>query len=224
MASRFIPRIISRLAPLRTRLIATFRLDRNFSSGPASSSSTPQQPWCYTGIKPSFNDLKMGLDYHHWRVVVDKPVGDPTREQIIDNYIDILATVTGSKADARLKIYSISTKYYFEFGVNVPEDVAKHLRGVPQVDRVIPDTYYAAGAKSYGGEPFNNGQAAPYEDKYHAWYVRLNAAHKRIDMSSNVISPFWSKAMDWSKKIPGYWAYRTCMKLYKATRPRNESK
>ncbi|KAK1359006.1 hypothetical protein POM88_043480 [Heracleum sosnowskyi] len=130
MASRFITRIISRLAHLRPRLIATFlenkRLDRNFSSGPTLSTSTPQQPWCYTCIKPSFNDLKIG-------------------------YIDILASVTGSNADARLKIYSISTKYYFEFGVDVPGDVAKHLRGVPQVERVIPDIYYATGSKSYGG-------------------------------------------------------------------------
>ncbi|KAL8097253.1 hypothetical protein AgCh_030398 [Apium graveolens] len=91
MASSYIS---GRSALFRPRLISASPLDICFSSGPASSSSNAQHPWPYTGVRPSASDLTVGLDYQHWRVEVETPVGNPTRDQIIDSYIDILATVT----------------------------------------------------------------------------------------------------------------------------------
>jgi hypothetical protein len=36
-----------------------------------------------------------GCDFEHWLVVVEKPEGDPTRDEIIDSYIKTLAKVIG---------------------------------------------------------------------------------------------------------------------------------
>jgi hypothetical protein len=36
-----------------------------------------------------------GCDFEHWLVFVDKPKGNPTRDEIIDSYIKTLAKVIG---------------------------------------------------------------------------------------------------------------------------------
>lgn len=36
-----------------------------------------------------------GCDFEHWLVVMEKPEGDPTRDEIIDSYIKTLSMVVG---------------------------------------------------------------------------------------------------------------------------------
>ncbi|XP_074334997.1 uncharacterized protein LOC141672327 isoform X1 [Apium graveolens] len=74
-----------------------------------------------------------------------------------------------------MKIYSVSTKYYYAFGALVSEELSYKLKELPHVRWVLPDSYLDVKNKDYGGEPFINGQAVPYDPKYHEEWVRNNA-------------------------------------------------
>ncbi|KAI3968336.1 hypothetical protein MKW92_052325 [Papaver armeniacum] len=107
-----------------------------------------------------------GMDYEHWVIVMEKPQGEPTRDEIIATYINTLAKLLGSEEEARMKIYSVSTRYQFAFGALISEDQRYKIRELPGVRRVFPDAYMDAANKDYGGEPFINGKAVPYDPKY----------------------------------------------------------
>uniref|UniRef100_A0A7N0VB63 MORF/ORRM1/DAG-like MORF domain-containing protein n=1 Tax=Kalanchoe fedtschenkoi TaxID=63787 RepID=A0A7N0VB63_KALFE len=121
--------------------------------------------------------------------LLEKPEGDPTRDEIIDSYIKTLAMVVGSEEEARMKIYSVSTKHYFAFGALVSEELSYKIKELPKVRWVLPDSYLDVRNKDYGGEPFINGQAVPYDPKYHEEWVRNNARaqerNKRNDRPRN---------------------------------------
>lgn len=106
---------------------------------------------------------------------MEKPEGDPTRDEIIDSYIKTLAEVIGSEEEARKSIYSVSTRHYFAFGALCSEELSYKLKELPKVRWVLPDSYLNVREKDYGGEPFINGQAVPYDPKYHEEWVRNNA-------------------------------------------------
>jgi len=78
-----------------------------------------------------------------------------------------------SDEEARQKIYSVSTRHYFAFGALVSEEFYWKLKELPMVLHVAPDLYLDVKNKEYGGEPFINGEAAPYDPKYHEEYLRL---------------------------------------------------
>ncbi|KAJ1255083.1 hypothetical protein BS78_K291500 [Paspalum vaginatum] len=121
-----------------------------------------------------------GCDFEHWLVVMEPPPGDAgnpdiMRDDIIDNYIKTLAQVVGSEEEARQKIYSVSTRHYFAFGALVSEELSYKLKELPKVRWVLPDSYLDVKNKDYGGEPFINGEAVPYDPKYHEEWVRNHA-------------------------------------------------
>ncbi|KAK4384473.1 Multiple organellar RNA editing factor 8, chloroplastic/mitochondrial [Sesamum angolense] len=136
---------------------------------------------------PKETILLDGCDFEHWLVVMEKPEGDPTRDEIIDSYIKTLSMVVGSltssvsipwpcfEEEARMKIYSVSTRHYYAFGALVSEELSYKLKELPRVRWVLPDSYLDVKNKDYGGEPFINGQAVPYDPKYHEEWVRNNA-------------------------------------------------
>ncbi|GAB2262228.1 hypothetical protein Droror1_Dr00003225 [Drosera rotundifolia] len=121
---------------------------------------------------PNETILLDGCDFEHWLVVVEKPEDGVLRDEIIDGYIKTLAQVVGSEEEARMKIYSVSTKHYFAFGALVSEELSEKLKELPNVRWVLPDSYFDVPNKTYGGEPFINGQAVPYDPKYHEVWVR----------------------------------------------------
>ncbi|KAF3323564.1 Multiple organellar RNA editing factor 8 [Carex littledalei] len=134
----------------------------------------------FSNRPPKETILLDGCDFEHWLVVVDPPPGDPsnpdtTRDEIIDSYIKTLAKVVGSEEEARMKIYSVSTRHYFAFGALVSEELSYKLKELPGVRWVLPDSYLDVRNKDYGGEPFIDGQAVPYDPKYHEEWVRNNA-------------------------------------------------
>ncbi|KAJ6417122.1 hypothetical protein OIU84_002925 [Salix udensis] len=68
---------------------------RSFSVKPSSSSlNDPSPNW--SNRPPKETILLDGCDFEHWLVVMDKPEGDPTRDEIIDYYIKTLSEVVGS--------------------------------------------------------------------------------------------------------------------------------
>ncbi|KAL5724399.1 hypothetical protein ACHQM5_007668 [Ranunculus cassubicifolius] len=147
---------------------------RCFSTRTTTSSlNDPSPNW--NNRPPKETILLDGCDFEHWLIVVEKPEGDPTRDEIIDSYIKIVASVVGSEEEARRKIYSVSTRHYYAIGVIVPEEMSYKFKEMPNIRWVLPDSYLNVREKDYGGEPFINGQALPYDPKYHEEWVRNNA-------------------------------------------------
>ncbi|CAN4075583.1 unnamed protein product [Withania somnifera] len=147
---------------------------RGFATRQTSSSlNDPNPNW--SNRPPKETILLDGCDFEHWLVVMEKPEGDPTRDEIIDSYIKTLANVVGSEEEARMKIYSVSTRHYYAFGALVSEELSYKLKELPKVRWVLPDSYLDVKNEDYGGEPFINGQAVPYDPKYHEEWVRNNA-------------------------------------------------
>ncbi|KAI4323001.1 hypothetical protein L6164_022645 [Bauhinia variegata] len=147
---------------------------RSFSTRATTSSlNDPNPNW--SNRPPKETILLDGCDFEHWLVVMEKPEGDPTRDEIIDSYIKTLAQVVGSEEEARMKMYSVSTRHYYAFGALVSEELSYKIKELPRVRWVLPDSYLDVKNKDYGGEPFINGQAVPYDPKYHEEWVRNNA-------------------------------------------------
>ncbi|KAF8110450.1 hypothetical protein N665_0083s0017 [Sinapis alba] len=170
--------LLSRSRPLVAAFSSVFRGGlvsvKGLSSQATSSSlNDPNPNW--SNRPPKETILLDGCDFEHWLVVVDPPEGDPTRDEIIDSYIKTLAQIVGSEEEARMKIYSVSTRCYFAFGALVSEDLSHKLKEIPKVRWVLPDSYLDVRNKDYGGEPFIDGKAVPYDPKYHEEWVRNNA-------------------------------------------------
>ncbi|KAI3803520.1 hypothetical protein L1987_31675 [Smallanthus sonchifolius] len=147
---------------------------RAFSTRQTTSSLNDSNP-NWSNRPPKETILLDGCDFEHWLVVVEKPEGEPTRDEIIDSYINTLAKVVGSYDEARMKIYSVSTRCYFAFGALVSEEDSYKLKELPGVRWVLPDSYLDVKNKDYGGEPFIDGKAVPYDPKYHEEWIRNNA-------------------------------------------------
>ncbi|RZC46666.1 hypothetical protein C5167_039616 [Papaver somniferum] len=139
----------------------------------SSSLNDPQPNW--NNRPPKETILLDGCDFEHWLIVMEKPEGDPTRDEIIDSYINTLSKVIGSEDEARMKIYSVSTRHYFAFGALVSEELSYKIKELPGVRWVLPDSYLNVREKDYGGEHFIDGKAVPYDPKYHEEWVRNNA-------------------------------------------------
>ncbi|KAK0602171.1 hypothetical protein LWI29_031015 [Acer saccharum] len=152
----------------------SFPAIRSLSTRATSSSLKDQNP-NWSNRPPTETILLEGCDFEHWLVVVEPPDSNFTRDEIIDHYIKTLASVLGSEEEARMKIYMVSTKCYFAFGALVDEQVSQKIKELPNVRWVLPDSYLDVKNKDYGGEPFINGQAVPYDPKYHEEWIRNNA-------------------------------------------------
>ncbi|CAJ1957433.1 unnamed protein product [Sphenostylis stenocarpa] len=174
-ALSFLRRISVASNPSLRRLLlpATPSLRALSTRATTSSLNDPNPNW--SNRPPKETILLDGCDFEHWLVVMEKPEGDPTRDEIIDSYIKTLAKVIGSEEEARMKIYSVSTRHYFAFGALVSEELSYKIKELPGVRWVLPDSYLNVKEKDYGGEPFINGQAVPYDPKYHEEWVRNNA-------------------------------------------------
>ncbi|KAK9152986.1 hypothetical protein Sjap_000466 [Stephania japonica] len=148
-----------------------------------SSLNDPSPNW--NNRPPKETILLDGCDFEHWLIVMEKPEGEPSRDEIIDSYVKTLAMVLGSSVEqvyslnseeeARKSMYSVSTKYYFAFGCIVSEEISYKIKELPRVRWVLPDSYLDVKNKDYGGEPVIDGKAVPYDPKYHEDWIRNNA-------------------------------------------------
>lgn len=114
-SSRSIPALLlNRLRPLSAA--ARFGSDgivpgpsaRGMSTRVSTASLNDGSP-NWSNRPPKETILLDGCDFEHWLVVMEKPEGDPTREEIIDRYIKTLATVFGGRSDR------ISIDYFYFF-------------------------------------------------------------------------------------------------------------
>ncbi|CAD5323112.1 unnamed protein product [Arabidopsis thaliana] len=170
--------LLSRSRPLVAAFSSVFRGGlvsvKGLSTQATSSSlNDPNPNW--SNRPPKETILLDGCDFEHWLVVVEPPQGEPTRDEIIDSYIKTLAQIVGSEDEARMKIYSVSTRCYYAFGALVSEDLSHKLKELSNVRWVLPDSYLDVRNKDYGGEPFIDGKAVPYDPKYHEEWIRNNA-------------------------------------------------
>ncbi|KAM1041776.1 hypothetical protein TB2_030471 [Malus domestica] len=170
--------LLHRLRPLAGVMASSGRLSpaivRCLSTRSTTSSLRDPNP-NWSNRPPKETILLDGCDFEHWLVVMEAPQGDITRDEIINSYIKTLATVVGSEEEARMKIYSVSTRCYYAFGALVSEEVSLKIKELPGVRWVLPDSYLDVKNKDYGGEPFINGQAVPYDPKYHEEWIRNNS-------------------------------------------------
>ncbi|KAJ8443074.1 hypothetical protein Cgig2_004279 [Carnegiea gigantea] len=96
-----------------------------------------------------------GCDYKHWLIVMDFPKDPaPSREQMIDTYLNTLATVLGSMEEAKKNMYAFSTTTYTGFQCTVDEETSEKFKGLPGVLWVLPDSYIDVKNKDYGGAGF----------------------------------------------------------------------
>nr|GLL24240.1 DAG protein, chloroplastic-like [Ipomoea trifida] len=103
-----------------------------------------------------------GCDYNHWLIVMEFPKDPaPTREQMIDTYLNTLATVLGSMEEAKKNLYAFSTTTYTGFQCTVSEETSEKFKGLPGVLWVLPDSYIDVKNKDYGGDKYINGEIIP---------------------------------------------------------------
>lgn len=112
----------------------------------------------HRGAPPRFP----GCDYNHWLIVMEFPKDPaPTREQMIDTYLNTLATVLGSMEEAKKNMYAFSTTTYTGFQCTVDEETSEKFKGLPGVLWVLPDSYIDVKNKDYGGDKYINGEIIP---------------------------------------------------------------
>lgn len=94
---------------------------------------------------------------------------------MIDAYVKTLAEVVGSEAEAKKKIYSVSTTTYTGFGALISEELSNKVKGLPGVLWVLPDSYLDVPNKDYGGDLYQDGIVTP-RPQY--WYNSRDATTK----------------------------------------------
>lgn len=154
-------RIPSRLSPVRC-----------FTCNAKSPPFVPLSPDLPHIPAPGVNLVSFGCDYKHWLIVMDYPYEGMSREDIIDHYVKTLTSVVASEEEARKMIYSVSTRCYYAFGALMSRELSDKMRELKYVRSVLADSYLDVDNKDYGGEPFVNGKAVPYDPKYHERWMR----------------------------------------------------
>ncbi|KAL6992687.1 hypothetical protein U1Q18_010800 [Sarracenia purpurea var. burkii] len=121
----------------------------------------------YSAKRSSSNETREtimlpGCDYNHWLIVMEFPKDPaPTRDQMIETYLNTLATVLGSMEEAKKNMYAFSTTTYTGFQCTVSEETSEKFKGLPGVLWVLPDSYIDVKNKDYGGDKYINGEIIP---------------------------------------------------------------
>ncbi|MCL7040076.1 hypothetical protein MKW94_007563 [Papaver nudicaule] len=164
---------------------------RYMSTISSPSDPEPSSKYQETESQSDDDDFDDGCDYEHWFVVMEPPQGEPTRDEIIDSYVNTLSKVLGSEEEARMKIYSVSTICYFAFGALVSKELSEKIQHLPGVSWVAPDCYMDFANQSYGGEPFINGKAVPYDPKCHEEWLSNRPDREREELAKQVAT--WAR-------------------------------
>ncbi|KAL5700232.1 Multiple organellar RNA editing factor 9 [Ranunculus cassubicifolius] len=139
---------------LRPSRVIRAAIDSDYSSRRNNISSSNNEP--------RETILLPGCDYNHWLIVMEFPKDPaPTRDQMIDTYLQTLATVLGSMEEAKKNMYAFSTTTYTGFQCTVSEETSEKFKGLPGVLWVLPDSYIDVKNKDYGGDKYINGEIIP---------------------------------------------------------------
>ncbi|CAK9150547.1 unnamed protein product [Ilex paraguariensis] len=130
------------------QLVSSFRFNSLLTQFPARPHSTPRAAASpiragldseYSSRRSSSNEpretiLLPGCDYNHWLIVMEfRKDPAPTREQMIETYLNTLATVLGSMEEAKKNMYAFSTTTYTGFQCTVDEATSEKFKGLPGV-------------------------------------------------------------------------------------------
>ncbi|TVU25828.1 hypothetical protein EJB05_28350 [Eragrostis curvula] len=166
-------------APL-LRAPTSSSVSRALPIAPFVSSPLPRLPWLVPGAAAGFRstaaaaarggdygaeDSKIspdeilfeGCDYNHWLITMEFPDPKPSREEMIETYLQTLAKVVGSYEEAKKRMYAFSTTTYIGFQAVMTEEMSEKFRGLPGVVFILPDSYLYPETKEYGGDKYENG-------------------------------------------------------------------
>ncbi|WVZ81485.1 hypothetical protein U9M48_028858 [Paspalum notatum var. saurae] len=116
------------------------------------------------GDKTPFDDVP-GCDYNHWMVSIHFADPKPTREEMIEIYLDTLAKVVGSYEEAKKRMYAFSTTAYTGFQATMTEEDAEKFNELPEVFCVYPDAYIFPEKKQYAGDQYDKGTITPFRPR-----------------------------------------------------------
>ncbi|KQJ88933.1 multiple organellar RNA editing factor 9, chloroplastic [Brachypodium distachyon] len=102
-----------------------------------------------------------GCDYNHWLITMEFPDPKPSREEMIETFLQTLAQVVGSYEEAKKRMYALSTTTYVGFQAEITEEMSEKFRGMPGVVFILPDSYLYPETKEYGGDKYDNGVITP---------------------------------------------------------------
>ncbi|PUZ44576.1 hypothetical protein GQ55_8G116000 [Panicum hallii var. hallii] len=108
-----------------------------------------------------------GCDYNHWLITMEFPDPKPSREEMIETYLQTLAKVVGSYEEAKKRMYAFSTTTYIGFQAVMTEEMSEKFRGLPGVVFILPDSYLYPETKEYGGDKYDNGVITPRPPPVH---------------------------------------------------------
>ncbi|XP_062197643.1 multiple organellar RNA editing factor 1, mitochondrial-like [Phragmites australis] len=108
-----------------------------------------------------------GCDYNHWLITMEFPDPKPSREEMIETYLQTLAKVVGSYEEAKRRMYAFSTTTYIGFQAVMTEEMSEKFRGLPGVVFILPDSYLYPETKEYGGDKYDNGVITPRPPPVH---------------------------------------------------------
>ncbi|KAL5204173.1 hypothetical protein ABZP36_009044 [Zizania latifolia] len=108
-----------------------------------------------------------GCDYNHWLITMEFPDPKPSREEMIETYLQTLAKVVGSYEEAKNRMYAFSTTTYVGFQAVMTEEMSEKFRGLPGVVFILPDSYLYPETKEYGGDKYENGVITPRPPPVH---------------------------------------------------------
>ncbi|CAN6320704.1 unnamed protein product [Urochloa humidicola] len=105
-------------------------------------------------------------DNNHWLIVMNFPDPSPSREEMIETYLQTLSKVVGSYEEAKRSMYAFSTTTYTGFQALVTEEMSLKFRGLPRVVLILPDAYLYPEKKEFGGDKYDNGVITPSRPFY----------------------------------------------------------
>ncbi|CAL9765488.1 unnamed protein product [Musa acuminata subsp. burmannicoides] len=115
-----------------------------------------------------------------WMVVMERPPGGgSSKPEVIDYYVETLASVLGSEKEAQMCIYDASWRSQYGFCCDIDEESSRELARMPGVLSVRPDTNEGYGKKNYS-----------YLDQLPADQMKTDG-HTRISSSSIGKNEHW---------------------------------
>ncbi|URD87723.1 hypothetical protein MUK42_26614 [Musa troglodytarum] len=108
-----------------------------------------------------------------WMVVMERPPGGgSSKPDVIDYYVETLASVLGSEKEAQMCIYDASWRSQYGFCCDIDEESSRELARMPGVLFVRPDTNEGYGKKNYS-----------YLDQLPADQVKIDGYTPRLSSS-----------------------------------------
>ncbi|GJN28075.1 hypothetical protein PR202_gb16157 [Eleusine coracana subsp. coracana] len=177
-------------APLLRPASTSASITRSLPLAPFIPTPLPRLPWLLPGAAAGFRstaaaaarggdygaeDSKIspdeilfeGCDYNHWLITMEFPDPKPSREEMIETYLQTLAKVVGSYEEAKKRMYAFSTTTYIGFQAVMTEEMSEKFRGLPGVVFILPDSYLYPETKEYGGDKYENGVITPRPPPVH---------------------------------------------------------